>query len=428
MTRSTPFRFYRFQISLGSLAALALMLLPQAAFAQRAGGHAGGSGHFAGGGGAHIGGGRVGGGSAGFGAAGGSQRGSHISSPIHVFSGPRSAPVAAAPARASQNPVAVNEPARVSAIQPHSSNISASPSSDLPRGFATFAGPGRSGEAAGMNPDARRAMPMHTTIGFPPSTDPRLMSSARGREPISLSGQGRQVWQSSQDATANGNSARITEMRQPQRVFPKPPHMRQRPILAGPPGLLGPPAFIFVSPIFGLYGPGFGCDPFWAPAFGCGGLYPYAFGGYSYLGFGGGYGGYGSAGGDYYPPPTPGYDITPDDNQQGASQEPAPTDWQNPPADNSSDENSSVENAVPAPGTLIYLKDGTSFAVTDYWVADGQLHYITSYGGQNAVNLDQLDLQRTTDENAARGVSITLRPVPESQPPAANPSPVGVER
>ena len=51
----------------------------------------------------------------------------------------------------------------------------------------------------------------------------------------------------------------------------------------------------------------------------------------------------------------------------------------------------------------LYLKDGTSFAVSDYWLADGKLHYVTSYGGDNAVDESQVDLQRTVNENAARG-------------------------
>jgi hypothetical protein len=414
MTRSTPFRFHLFKIALGILAALALTISPQAAFAQRAGARAGGGGHS--GGGAHIGGGGHFGGNAGFGASSHSFAGSRASSPIHVFSGPRSAPAAAAPARGGENSAALNGGGRGAAVELRSSGISTS-SNGLPLGLAASADP-LGGDAAGVNLDAHRAMPLHTTIGFPP--DRMFTSSARGREPLSFSGQGGQVWRSSQYAAANPDSVRLTEARAPQHVFPKPPHVGRRPILAGP-GLLVPPAFLFGSPIYGLYGPGFDCDPFWAPAFGCGGIYANGFGAYSYLGFGGGYDGY--DGGAYYAPSASGYDIAPDDTDQGTSQEPAPSEWQNPPADNSSPDNSDAENATPAPDTVIYLKDGTSFAVSDYWVADGQLHYVASYGGENAVALSQLDLQRTTDANASRGVSITLRPAPESQPPDTQPQP-----
>ncbi len=366
-----------------------------------------------------------GGRAAGFGTGGHSSAGSHVSSPIHVFSGPRSAP-AAASARTAENSAALNGPGRGAAVELRSSGVSVQPSSGFPRGLGMFAEPGGSGDA---NLDARRAMPLHTTIGFPPSTDPRLMSGAHPGAPLSFSGQGRQMWQSSQGSAANGDSVRATEPRAAQRVFPNPPHIFRRPILGGAPFLTGSPGFIFFTPGFGFFGSGFGCDPFFAPTFGCSGFSPFGFGGFSYLGFGGGYGGYaggvgaadyGYDSGGYYAPPQSNYNVTPDG---GASQEPAPSEWQNPPAENSSPDNSGVESAAPAPDTIIYLKDGTSFAVTDYWVADGQLHYVTSYGGQNAVNLNQLDLQRTTDANASRGISITLRPAPESQTPAANPAP-----
>ncbi len=50
-SRLTAFRFSPFEISFAILAAVALMLSPQAAFAQRAGGRAGGGGHIGGGGG-----------------------------------------------------------------------------------------------------------------------------------------------------------------------------------------------------------------------------------------------------------------------------------------------------------------------------------------------------------------------------------------
>jgi hypothetical protein len=423
MTRSTPFRFSLFEISFAILAAVALMLSPQPALAQHGGGggHAGGGGHIGGGSGGHFGGGagHMSGG-AGFGAGGHSYAGSHVSSsPVHVFSGPRSAPVAHAPARAAENSAALmNERARISSIQPRSSNISAAPSSGLPRGF------GDAAAAARANRDARLAAPMHTTIGFPPSTDPRVTSIARANRgaPLMITGQGQQLWQSSRDAAANRDSVRLSEMHPSQRALPKSPHEPRRLPIVGGPGLFIPPAFFFSSPIFGGFGPGFGCDPFWASPFQCGSLYPGFYGGYGYLGFGGGYGyagGYGDAGygydNSYYAPPS--FDVNSPNLDEGASQEPAPSEWQNPPADNSSADNSGVENA--APDTVIYLKDGTSFGVKNYWVADGQLHYITSYGGENAVDLGAFDLERTTDENAKQGIAITLRPAPDAQPPAS---------
>jgi len=34
---------------------------------------------------------------------------------------------------------------------------------------------------------------------------------------------------------------------------------------------------------------------------------------------------------------------------------------------------------------------------------------------ENVIDLDQIDVQRTVDENAARGVNFTLRPAPDSE-------------
>jgi hypothetical protein len=65
-----------------------------------------------------------------------------------------------------------------------------------------------------------------------------------------------------------------------------------------------------------------------------------------------------------------------------------------------------------APSILVYLKDGTMLAASDYWLADGQFHYTVKYGGENAIAMDQVDIQRTTDENAKRGVKFTLKNKP----------------
>jgi hypothetical protein len=68
--------------------------------------------------------------------------------------------------------------------------------------------------------------------------------------------------------------------------------------------------------------------------------------------------------------------------------------------------------AESAPITLLYLKDGRTLAATDYWVADGKLHYRVSDGGESTLDINDLDLQRTVDENAKRGVPFTLKPQP----------------
>lgn len=69
-------------------------------------------------------------------------------------------------------------------------------------------------------------------------------------------------------------------------------------------------------------------------------------------------------------------------------------------------------SASHGPDTLIYLADGTNYAVANYWLAGGDLHYITSYGAEDAIPIGQIDLQRTVDANAAHGVQFTLRPTP----------------
>ena len=72
---------------------------------------------------------------------------------------------------------------------------------------------------------------------------------------------------------------------------------------------------------------------------------------------------------------------------------------------------------------VLFLKDGTVYAITDYWIADNKLHYVTNYGGENSIPLDQLDMQRTVDTNAKRGINITLRPTPQSQQAQPEPAP-----
>jgi predicted heme/steroid binding protein len=68
---------------------------------------------------------------------------------------------------------------------------------------------------------------------------------------------------------------------------------------------------------------------------------------------------------------------------------------------------------------LIYLKDGTVYDVSDYWLADGQVHYKTVDGAEGAFGVDQLDLQQTVDKNADRGVTFSLQPAPGNSNAAA---------
>ena len=61
---------------------------------------------------------------------------------------------------------------------------------------------------------------------------------------------------------------------------------------------------------------------------------------------------------------------------------------------------------------LLVLNDGTSHAVTDYWVADGYLEYISPDGTRSHIPLEALDLQNTVPQNAPRGLPFVLRSAP----------------
>lgn len=170
---------------------------------------------------------------------------------------------------------------------------------------------------------------------------------------------------------------------------------------------------------YGGYGYGFGCDPFW------GGWDGSCLG--SWSPFWGGYGGYGYPGDSYYDDSSaPNYQVF----GGGADSGPDGSNLTgNPANENYTYQNSPQDTGVAADQSganddqpfVLYLKDGSSYAVTRYWVAGGNLHYMTTYGGENSVALDQVDVQKTVDENAALGHSFTLAPAPGA--PDAAPAP-----
>jgi hypothetical protein len=95
----------------------------------------------------------------------------------------------------------------------------------------------------------------------------------------------------------------------------------------------------------------------------------------------------------------------------------------NPSGDDTAEGNSSVrpgatlgaatENYALGKGVfLLVLKNGTSHAVTDYWVADGYLEYISPDGTRSHIPLEALDLQGTVTRNAPRGLPFVLRSAP----------------
>jgi len=88
-----------------------------------------------------------------------------------------------------------------------------------------------------------------------------------------------------------------------------------------------------------------------------------------------------------------------------------------PPETNSYSNTANVAESTPS--VLLYLKDGTTLVAWDYWVAGGKLHYTVRYGGESELDINDIDLQRTVDENAKRGVPFKLKPQPMiSTPPA----------
>ena len=66
----------------------------------------------------------------------------------------------------------------------------------------------------------------------------------------------------------------------------------------------------------------------------------------------------------------------------------------------------------------LYLKDGTVYEVTDYWVVNDELHFTTTEGDksvEHAIPFDELDLQKTVDVNTQRGFHFILRNEPIEQ-------------
>lgn len=68
----------------------------------------------------------------------------------------------------------------------------------------------------------------------------------------------------------------------------------------------------------------------------------------------------------------------------------------------------------------LVFKDGTTYTVTDYWRVDDQLHFITVEDGgtksvPHTVPFENLDVQRTTDADAALGFRFMVRDKPIEQ-------------
>jgi hypothetical protein len=417
MTRSNPYLSAATKIAVGALAAAVLLFAPSAAFAQRGGG---GGGHMGGGGGGGH-----------FGGGGGFGGGSHAPASHSAAKPPtRSAPVA-------QSRPPVVAPARTgSASTGGTTNaVTARPS--------LFGAPASSGPTAGLALHNESAAPRTTVIGFPPSESHTWQSAPTHSGPMSFSGQGHDIWQDSPSRGGNNvvttapaatNRSLFSTKSAPTTIIRPMPHI----------GFQPRPRPIIFFPAYGYFGNGFGCDPFFGwgfnSGFGCNGFgYGYGFGyggGFGYgsyygLGYGSGFG-YGSGPG--YDDSSTTVDASPDAgygpySSTNLAQE-SLSELAN--GDSSSNDASApaTSSAAPAstptpapPATTIYLKDGTSYEVMSYWLDAGKLHYITNYGGETSIDMSQLDLQRTVDENALRGANFTLRPAPAAPASAPNPAP-----
>lgn len=167
--------------------------------------------------------------------------------------------------------------------------------------------------------------------------------------------------------------------------------------------------FFFRRPFFGCFGCGFGFG-----GLGFGGLgFGLNFGFGAPLLWGPGWPAYGGLGYPYAPPY--GYSLPyaygPAYNSPSVG---APSDNTSAP-ETSGRTAKSAEN--PSAMVVLYLKDGTRYSLRDSWLADGKLHYTAADGSEGVLDLEAIDLQRTVDENADRGVPFTLKPNPTSSKP-----------
>src|SRR5258708_19542562 len=60
--------------------------------------------------------------------------------------------------------------------------------------------------------------------------------------------------------------------------------------------------------------------------------------------------------------------------------------------------------------TLLILKDGQGYVVSNYWIEAGQLVYVGSDGTRQALPPGELDYPMTVRLNWERGVPFVLRP------------------
>lgn len=421
-------------------ASAVLALAPSPAFAQH-----GGGGGFGGGGGGHAGG---GGGFGGGGHSGGGGGGAHGSGGGGYHAEGGSGGSGGGGYQSAHGPSNSNGGGHwwSGIFGGHHSNNNAAPSREPSAGAEANSQASTAAQRAFANAVARDNLAVHNTWQDPPpdfrgpGESTHFTMGAQAPRGNSLTN-ARPFTPPMRTAPAAGNPGNSLA-----------PHARSATVPT-PRGHLGPryigypyyyyPPYFFGGLGFGLYGGyGFGCDPWW----GWGNCY----GGWGGAPFWGGFGAYdGIDGYGYYDnnygdmQSSPNYQVfsggadsgpdnsTPADNGNGDNGNPSVT-YQTAPQDSgmSADQSSAVgasstsgENDQPF---VLYLKDGTSYAVTRYWVAGGKLHYVTAYGGENSIPIENVNVQKTVDENAALGHPFTLTPAPapsQGPPPSMDNAP-----
>lgn len=82
--------------------------------------------------------------------------------------------------------------------------------------------------------------------------------------------------------------------------------------------------------------------------------------------------------------------------------------------ENDSTSEEKPEAAVPLPSNsgeplaLLQLVNGSMYGLTRYWLEGTTLHYVTTYGGENSVPLERIDITNTQRLNAERGIRFDL--------------------
>lgn len=98
----------------------------------------------------------------------------------------------------------------------------------------------------------------------------------------------------------------------------------------------------------------------------------------------------------------------------------APNDDQQASQDTTQTQPSSTHSVDPESiPTVVYLKDGTTLQMTAYWSSGNMLHYENGEGGVSTLDVNQIDFERTVDENAKHGVRFPIQPHPSTTRPSA---------